>query len=149
MREPSASAMYDKALLSSSVHSIIKHKKSDQLYLAMDMGGRFMLDMKSLLRMILLNLASVLRARNLERDYNIVLRARNLERDYNIDVHKTKIGTFISEHTMKKIKKRITNCTTNHVFPLKLLFPTTRTKGGGGAPHPSSGKERYAVSRRV
>ena len=128
--------MYDKALLSSSVHSIIKHKKSDQLYLAMDMGGRFMLDMKSLLRMILLNLASV-------------LRARNLERDYNIDVHKTKIGTFISEHTMKKIKKRITNCTTNHVFPLKLLFPTTRTKGGGGAPHPSSGKERYAVSRRV
>ena len=139
--------MYDKALLSSSVHSIIKHKKSDQLYLAMDMGGRFMLDMKSLLRMILLNLASVLRARNLERDYNIVLRARNLERDYNIDVHKTKIGTFISEHTMKKIKKRITNCTTNHVFPLKLLFPTTRTKGGGGqAPHPSSGKERYAIN---
>ena len=115
--------MYDKALLSSSVHSIIKHKKSDQLYLAMDMGGRFMLDMKSLLRMILLNLASV-------------LRARNLERDYNIDVHKTKIGTFISEHTMKKIKKRITNCTTNHVFPLKLLFPTTRTKGGGGGTAP-------------
>ena len=129
--------MYDKALLS-----------SDQLYLAMDMGGRFMLDMKSLLRMILLNLASVLRARNLERDYNIVLRARNLERDYNIDVHKTKIGTFISEHTMKKIKKRITNCTTNHVFPLKLLFPTTRTKGGGGGTAPFLWKRKICSLRK-